>query len=93
MVWVFPEYGGQVAVRWQDWKLVRQKLKTKRPGPWELYRLDTDHSEEHDLAAEHPTEVAHGLEIFRDQMLPNAIFPVPVPGVNVPEPDNDSETK
>jgi arylsulfatase A-like enzyme len=93
MVWVFPEYGGQVAVRWQDWKLVRQKLKTKRPGPWELYRLDTDHSEEHDLAAEHPTEVAHGLEILRDQMLPNAIFPVPVPGVNVPEPDNDSETK
>jgi len=87
LVWVFPEYGGQVAVRWENWKLVRQKLKTKAPGPWELYRLDEDRSEQRNLADQHPDEVARGVEILRDQMLPNAIFPVPVPGVNVPEPE------
>ncbi len=33
MIWVFPEYQGQVAVRLGDFKLVRQKLKTKTPAP------------------------------------------------------------
>ena len=32
MIWVFPEYGGQVAVRLGDFKVVRQGLKTKTPG-------------------------------------------------------------
>jgi arylsulfatase A-like enzyme len=34
MVWVFPEYGGQVAVRIGGMKAVRQRLATKAPGAW-----------------------------------------------------------
>jgi len=52
MLWVFPEYGGQVAVRLGEFKLVRQRLKTKQPGPWEVYDLANDRGETRDLAAE-----------------------------------------
>ena len=33
MVWVFPEYRGQVAVMIDDWKIMRRNLATRRPGP------------------------------------------------------------
>ena len=82
MVWVFPEYGGQVAVRFGDWKLVRQRLHTEQPGPWELYDLANDRGEEHDVADRHPDVVASGVEILRTEMEDNPLFPVTVPGVN-----------
>ena len=56
MVWVFPEYGGQVAVRYDQWKLVRRDLKRKNaePGAWELYDMEADRTEQNDLADQHP---------------------------------------
>ena len=42
MIWVFPQYNGQVAVRLGDFKLVRQNLQTRSPGPWEVYDLAND---------------------------------------------------
>jgi hypothetical protein len=50
MVWVFPEYGGQVAVRIGDFKVVRQRLTTPNPGNWEVYDMSVDREETHDLA-------------------------------------------
>ena len=47
------EHEGNAAVRRGRWKLVR-----KHPGPWELYEMDTDRSEIHDLAARHPDKVS-----------------------------------
>jgi len=79
MVWVFPEYGGQVAVRWGDFKVIRQRLKTKQPGPWEVYNLKTDRGEQHDLAQDHPELIARALDVLRTEMDPNSVFPVPVP--------------
>ena len=51
MVWVFPEYGGQVAVRIGDLKAVRRGLKTKMPGEWEVYDVVKDRAEKFDLAS------------------------------------------
>lgn len=84
MVWVYPEYGGQVAVRFDEWKLVRQKLRRKnqKPGPWELYNIDADISETTNVAAKHPELVKRGIEILRGQMADNSLFPLTVPGVN-----------
>jgi arylsulfatase A-like enzyme len=81
MVWVFPEYGGQVAVRMDDFKVVRQRLKTSQPGAWELYDLKADPNERTDLAARRPDLVARAEAILRDQVHENPVFPVPIPGL------------
>ncbi len=81
MVWVFPEYGGQVAVRDGDMKMVRRKLATPAPGAWEVYDLSKDPAEAHDLAAESPGLVRRAETILRREMDDNALFPLAVPGI------------
>jgi arylsulfatase len=49
---MFWEHEGNAAVRVGRWKLVR-----RYPEPWELYDLDADRTELHDLAAAHPERV------------------------------------
>lgn len=82
MIWVFPEYGGQVAVQLGDMKLVRQGLKTKTPGPWEVYNLANDRSESRNLAADHAALIREAEDLLRREVAENSIFPVPIPGVN-----------
>jgi len=86
MVWVFPEYGGQVAVRMNDFKAVRQRLKTPQPGAWELYDLKSDPNEQTDLAGQHPELIAKAETILRDQVAENPVFPVPIPGLRPKNP-------
>ena len=50
---LFWEHEGNAAVRVGDWKLVRMG----RTGPWELYDLKADRTEQHDLAAAQPERV------------------------------------
>lgn len=78
MVWVFPEYSGQVAVRFDDWKLVRRGLRTRQPGPWELYDLSSDQAEAINLADSQGDVVARGIQILLDQTRANEHFPVPL---------------
>jgi arylsulfatase A-like enzyme len=49
---MFWEHEGNAAVRIGMWKLVR-----KYPGPWELYDMEQDRTELHDLAAAQPERV------------------------------------
>lgn len=85
MVWVFPEYGGQVAVRLGEFKVVRRNLKPKgkqAPGPWEVYDLATDRSESKDLAASRADLIQQAEELLRREVADNAVFPLAIPGVN-----------
>jgi arylsulfatase len=50
---MFWEHEGNAAVRIGPWKLVRNY-----PQAWELYDLDADRTELHDIAAQHPQRVA-----------------------------------
>ncbi len=82
MIWVFPEYGGQVAVRIGEVKLVRQNLKTKSPGAWEVYDLSKDSGETTNLASTRPDLIRQAEELLRREVSENPVFPVPIPGVN-----------
>jgi arylsulfatase A len=79
MLWAFPEYGGQVAVRIGDFKVVRQKLLTKSPGDWELYNLAQDRAEVTNVATDHPEIVAQAQKILAQEVDENKIFPLPIP--------------
>jgi len=50
---MFWEHEGNAAVRIGKWKLVKNY-----PLPWELYDMEADRTELHDLAAHHPDRVA-----------------------------------
>lgn len=85
MVWVFPEYGGQVAVRIGDMKVVRRNLKRPKIGEWEVYDLARDPGEKNNIAASKADVIREAREILTAETDANRIFPVPIPGVNQPE--------
>ncbi len=69
-----------------DFKVIRQNLKSKAPGPWEVYDLSRDHAETDDLAARRSDLVEQAVQILRREIAENAVFPVPIPGVNTDAP-------
>ncbi len=46
---LFWEHEGNAAVRFDKWKLVKEY-----PGAWELYDMEQDRTETHDIADQHP---------------------------------------
>ncbi|MDX1328623.1 MAG: N-acetylgalactosamine-6-sulfatase, partial [Arenibacter sp.] len=75
LYWEFPEYGGQLAIRMGDYKVVRTNLKDpKKESILELYNLKTDIGETTNIAAEHPEIIARAAEILDQEHI---------------EPDND----
>jgi arylsulfatase len=58
---MFWEHEGNAAVRIGKWKLVRA-----HPGAWELYDMDADRTELHDVAARHPDRVADMARQYED---------------------------
>jgi hypothetical protein len=64
-----------------DYKVVRQGLKTKKPGPWEVYDLNADPGESHDLSKEHPEVIEKAVTILRQEVGANDVFPMAIPDV------------
>ncbi|SEP99116.1 arylsulfatase [Hyunsoonleella jejuensis] len=68
LFWEYPEYGGQVAIRMGDWKVVRQNLKNKKKAPTlELYNLKEDPSENNNIAEKHPEIIKKAEAIFANE--------------------------
>jgi len=80
LYWEFPSYGGQVAMRIGDWKVVRQNLKDdKKEATLELYNLKDDPTETTNVANENPEILKKATEIFtRERATPDLeIFKIP----------------
>ena len=73
LYWEFPEYGGQVALRMGDWKLVRQHLKDEQEPTLELYNLNEDPTESNNVALKHPEIVqrAAAISLKKNTKMPN----------------------
>ena len=82
MVWVYPEYGGQVAVMVGDFKVMRRGLLTRNPQPWEVYDVATDPAESRDLAATRSDLIERAIEILNAETVPNELFPLAIPGLD-----------
>ncbi|GAO42760.1 arylsulfatase [Flavihumibacter petaseus] len=54
----YPENGGQVAIRYGNWKGVRTGLLKDPKAPWQLFDLGTDPAETSNVAAAHPDIIA-----------------------------------
>lgn len=67
LYWEFPEYGGQLAIRMGDYKLVRQHLKDTLTPSLELYDLSKDPTELKNIAQEFPKILKEFELIFNQE--------------------------
>ncbi len=80
LYWEFPSYGGQQAVRMGKWKALREDLlrkNNKKPLKTQLYNLDEDIAEQHDVADQHPDILAKLEAIMEREHTPSKLFPIP----------------
>jgi len=79
LYWEFPESGGQVAIRFGDWKLIRQHLKDKETPTLELYNLKIDPLETTNVAEANPEILAQAEAIFKQAHQPSELEKFRIP--------------
>ncbi len=78
MTWEFNGYGGIIAIRDGKWKALRRGLKSKKLQDWELYNIETDREEQHDIASQHPEIVQRLEKAWLASRTVEPDFPVPL---------------
>lgn len=66
---------GRAAVRKGDWKIVFIP-KPKGPERWQLYNLEKDKGEVHDLAEQHPEKLKEMLKLWDQYVLETGVIPL-----------------
>jgi len=74
LYWEFHERGGKQAILSEPWKAVRLQVGKNPDGPLELYNLDSDPFEEHNVAAAHPDLVEKFARMMDEERVPSAKF-------------------
>lgn len=74
LYWEFMEKGGKEAIRKDQWKLVRNDVIIRPPGTIELYDLEKDPGEQHDVASEFPGIVEELLALMGRSRSESEIF-------------------
>ena len=67
LYWEFPSYGGQVAIRMGDYKVVRQNLLNDKDPTIELYDLKNDPLELENIAKSNPEVLTKAAKIVDKQ--------------------------
>ncbi|PQJ28261.1 arylsulfatase [Rubritalea profundi] len=78
MFWEFHGYGGIIAIRDGKWKAIRRGIKSKKPKNWELYDIQSDPKEKHDLAKQNPERVQLLEKSWLTSRTVNQKFPLPL---------------
>lgn len=77
-----PSYGGQQAVRIDNWKAIRTnlnpgpKVKNQTPGEIELYDLSQDPAETTNVAQQNPKVMERIRTVLREQHTPAQLWPI-----------------
>ena len=71
----FMEKNGREAVRRGPWKLLHLDIRTDNPR-YELYNIDADPSERHDVLDEHPAIAAELKTLMRQAYTPDPAWPL-----------------
>jgi arylsulfatase A-like enzyme len=74
LYWEFHERGGKQALLKDEWKAVRLNVGKDPNGPMELYNLESDPSEEHNVAEAHPDLVETFARMMEDVREPSEKF-------------------
>ncbi|MFH5884949.1 arylsulfatase [Halalkalibaculum sp. DA3122] len=74
LYWEFPARGGKQAVRMGKWKAVRLNVSRDPESPIELYNLERDLSEKHNVAEQHPEVIEEIKQIFEEARTPSEYF-------------------
>ncbi len=74
LYWEFHERGGKQAILAGRWKAVRLGVGMDPHGPLELYDLETDPGEEHNVADAHPDLVEKFSRLMEEQRVPSLKF-------------------
>ncbi len=78
LYWEFPAYGGQQAIRFNNWKAVRTGLKDPEVDhSIQLYDLKNDAAETTDLAKQFPDVVREAGRMLRSVRTESELFPFP----------------
>ena len=73
LYWEFYEQGSRQAVRFGDWKAIREPMKT---GTIELFDLSEDVGEEKDVAGDHPDLVRKAGTMMDEAHVPHPSWKV-----------------
>lgn len=78
----WERFGGgfKQAVRWKNWKAVRNPSPRLLDEPLELYDLENDIGEENDVAADHPDVIAEIENYMKDARIDSPNWPIGVKG-------------
>ena len=74
LYWEFHERGGKQAILSGNWKAIRLGVGNNPEGPLELYDLETDPKEEHNVADAHPDLVDKFARMMEEERIPSAKF-------------------
>ena len=76
LYWEYATQSGFQAIRMGEWKAVRSGVSRAGEPKLELYNLEADPKEEHDVSDRQPEVVSRILDIARTARTPNRMFPL-----------------